>query len=130
MGPLLPRGTARAARGLPAVVAARGVFGGAFVCVEMFLPLVLQDESGLSPTVTGLVMMVGALGWTAGSSYSGKHGRPETFEGSSCLRRLALLGGAAITLALVPIDHPRSRRQSSQRSGSPSWRSGWAWPPR
>jgi len=35
MGALLPRGTMRADRGLPAVVAARGVFGGAFACVEM-----------------------------------------------------------------------------------------------
>ncbi len=105
MGVLLPEGTARGERGLPAVVAARGVFGAAFVCVEMFLPLVLQDESGLSPTVTGLVMMVGALGWTAGSAYSGKHGRPETFEGLLRAGAVTLLGGAAITLALVPIDH-------------------------
>ena len=105
MGVLLPQGTARGERGLPAVVAARGVFGGAFACVEMFLPLVLQDESGLSPTVTGLVMMVGALGWVAGSAYSAKHGRPETFEGLLRAGAVTLLGGAAITLALVPIDH-------------------------
>ncbi|MCW2847953.1 MAG: transporter [Marmoricola sp.] len=105
MGPLLPRGTARAARGLPAVVAARGVFGGAFACTEMFLPLVLQNESGLSPTLAGLVLMVGALGWTAGSSYSGKHGRPETFNGLLRAGALALLGGAVVTLALVPIEH-------------------------
>jgi MFS family permease len=105
IGPLLPRGTVRAAPGLPAVVAMRAVFGGAFACLEMFLPLVLQDESGLSPTVTGLVMMVGALGWTAGSSYSGKHGRPETFDGLLHAGSLALVGGATISLALVPIDH-------------------------
>ncbi|MGZ8744240.1 MAG: MFS transporter [Nocardioides sp.] len=104
MGTLLPRGTARGEPGLPAVVAARGVFGGAFACVEMFLPLVLQGESGLSPTVTGLVMMVGALGWTAGSSYAGKHGRPETFDGLLSAGALTLLGGAVVTMALVPID--------------------------
>ncbi len=105
MGALLPRGTARGEPGLPAVVAARGVFGGAFACVEMFLPLVLQGESGLSPTVTGLVMMVGALGWTAGSSYAGKHGRPENFDGLLRAGALILLGGAVVTMALVPIDH-------------------------
>ncbi|MET0999513.1 MAG: MFS transporter, partial [Marmoricola sp.] len=105
MGTLLPRGTARGEPGLPAVVAARGVFGGAFACVEMFLPLVLQGESGLSPTVTGLVMMVGALGWTAGSSYAGKHGRPESFDGLLRAGALTLLGGAVATTALVPIDH-------------------------
>lgn len=105
MGALLPRGTSRAEPGLPSVVAARGIFGGAFACVEMFLPLVLQDESGLSPTVTGLVMMVGALGWTAGSSYAGKHGRPDSFQRLLRSAALALLAGAAITVALVPIDH-------------------------
>jgi MFS family permease len=102
---LLPGGTARARRGLPAVVASRGIFGAAFACVEMFLPLVLQDESRLSPTVTGLVMMVGALGWTAGSTYSGRHGGPETFDRILRLAAMCLVGGAAVSLALVPVDH-------------------------
>ena len=103
--PLLPEGTFVAARGLPAVVAVRGVFGGAFACTEMFLPLVLQGESGFSPTVTGLVMMVGALGWTAGSAYTGRRGTPQST--SSILRAgaLALLGGALFSIALVPVDH-------------------------
>src|SRR6195952_5896348 len=34
LGPLLPRGTTRARRGLPAVIASRGLFGAAFACVE------------------------------------------------------------------------------------------------
>ncbi len=103
-GPLLPDGTARAARGLPAVVATRGLFGAAFVCLEMFLPLVLQDESGLSPTLTGLVLMVGALGWAAGSAYSGSHGGPATFDRLLRAAAAALLAGAVITLGLVSID--------------------------
>ncbi len=105
VSPLLPRGTLRSAPGLPAVVAARGVFGGAFACVEMFLPLVLQDESGLSPTATGLVMMIGALGWVAGSTYSGKHGGAETFDQLLYAGAVTLLGGALVSLALVPFDH-------------------------
>ena len=104
-GPLLPRGTTRAGQGLPAVVASRGLFGAAFACVEMFLPLVLQAETGLSPTASGLVMMVGALGWVAGSSYSGKHGRPETFARIMRTGSLALVVGTAVSLALVPVDH-------------------------
>lgn len=102
---LLPRGTLRADCGLPAVVAARGIFGGAFACVEMFLPLVLQGESGLSPTLVGLLMMVGALGWTAGSSYAGRHGDPTTFQPILRAAALALLLGALISLGLVPLDH-------------------------
>ena len=104
LGPLLPRGTLRFARGLPAVIALRGVFGAAFACEEIFLPLVLQHESGISPTMTGLVMMVGALGWTAGSAYAGRRVRPDTYgrllaTGSACL-----LGGALVLVALVPLE--------------------------
>jgi MFS family permease len=105
VGVLLPRGTVRAAAGLPAVVATRGVFGAAFVCAEMFIPLVLQTESGYSPTAAGLVLMVGALGWSAGSSYAGKHGRPDTFDRLLRLAALALLAGAAVTVLLVLVDH-------------------------
>ena len=115
-GPLLPRGTTRASRGLPAVIASRGLFGAAFACVEMFLPLVLQGETGMSPTVSGLVMMVGALGWVAGSAYSGRHGRPETFP------RILRVGSSA----------PARRHRSSPWRWCPSttcpWSPGW-WPP-
>ncbi|MET0839342.1 MAG: MFS transporter, partial [Marmoricola sp.] len=104
-GSLLPRGTTRAAPGLPAVIASRGLFGAAFACVEMFLPLVLQGESGMSPTVSGLVMMVGALGWVAGSSYAGKHGGAETFDRILRVAAVVLVVGSVITLALVPVDH-------------------------
>ena len=104
-GPLLPRGTTSARRGLPAVIASRGLFGAAFACVEMFLPPVLQNESGMSPTLSGLVMMVGALGWVAGSAYAGKHARPETFPCILRVGSLALLGGTVVSLALVPVDH-------------------------
>lgn len=103
--PLLPRGTLKARRGLPAVIAARGAFAGAFACVEIFLPLVLQQESGLSPTTSGLVLMVGALGWTAGSWFSGRYANPSNYALVMRAGGVWLFAGAAITLALVPVDH-------------------------
>lgn len=103
--PLLPIGTLKARRGLPAVIAARGVFAGAFACVEIFLPLVLQEESGLSPTNSGLVLMVGALGWTAGSWFSGRYAGPSNYALVMRAGGVWLFAGAAITLALVPVDH-------------------------
>ena len=45
------------------MIDSRGLFGAAFACVEMFLPLVLQGETGMTPTVSGLVLIIGALGW-------------------------------------------------------------------
>ncbi|MGB3763185.1 MAG: MFS transporter [Ornithinimicrobium sp.] len=103
--PLLPASTLRAGRGLPAVIAARGVFAAVFACVEIFLPLVLQDESGLSPTASGLVLMVGALGWTAGSWFAGRHTSPSTVGVVLQVGAFWLLGGAGVVVALVPVDH-------------------------
>ena len=103
--PLLPSGTLTARPGLPAVVGVRALFGGAFACLEMFVPLVLQRESGLTPTMAGLVMMVAALGWTAGSAWSGRHGEQATFALLLRLGAVALIGGSLVALGLVPIEH-------------------------
>lgn len=68
---LLPRGTLRAARGLPSVIALRGLVCAAFFGTEAFLPLLLSRERGLSPTQAGLALTAGALGWSAASWYQG-----------------------------------------------------------
>jgi hypothetical protein len=68
---LLPRGTLRAAHGLPSVVALRGLVCAAFFGTEAFLPLLLSRERGLSPVWAGVALSVGALGWSLGSQYQG-----------------------------------------------------------
>ncbi len=102
--PLLPAGTLRARAGLPATVAVRGVCGAAFACLEMFVPLVLQDESGLSPTMAGLVMMAGALGWVAGSSYTGRRAVRGRYGAILRAGAVALVAGSAISLLMVPLE--------------------------
>lgn len=69
---LLPGGTLRVVRGLPAVIALRSIAAAAFFGTEVFLPLLLSRERGLSPTLAGLVLTLGALGWSAGSWYRGR----------------------------------------------------------
>jgi MFS family permease len=64
---LLPPGTFTAARGLPAVVLLRALAGAAFVQTDVFIPLLLTRERGLSPALAGLTVTVGALFWSAGS---------------------------------------------------------------
>ncbi|MET9652716.1 MFS transporter [Streptomyces sp. NPDC006460] len=64
---LLPRGTYRAARGLPAVVLLRGISAGSFIAAESFVPLMLVTERGLSPTLAGLSLAVGGATWALGS---------------------------------------------------------------
>jgi MFS family permease len=64
---LLPRGTWRAARGLPAVVLLRGVAAGSFIAAESFVPLMLVTQRGLSPTLAGFSLAAGGGTWALGS---------------------------------------------------------------
>lgn len=70
---LLPRGTVRAARGLPAVIATRGMASGAFFAVDALVPLTLATVHGFTPTESGLPLMLGSLGWSAGSWWQSRH---------------------------------------------------------
>lgn len=88
---LLPRGALQAQRGLPAVVALRGLVAAAFFGCEVFIPLMLSGERGLSLTQAGLVLTVGALGWSAGSWWQARPGAPA--------RQLLLRGGMAAIVA-------------------------------
>ncbi|MFC3551704.1 MFS transporter [Lysobacter cavernae] len=100
---LLPRGTLRAGRGLPTVIALRGIASAAFFGTEVFLPLLLSRERGLSPTAAGVVLTVGALGWSAGSWYRSRPSQP--FTPPQLLRigmSLIVLGVASVALTVSP----------------------------
>ncbi|MDG9720342.1 MFS transporter [Streptomyces sp. DH24] len=64
---LLPRGTYRAARGLPSVVLLRGIAAGSFIAAESFVPLMLVTQRGLSPTLAGFSLAAGGATWALGS---------------------------------------------------------------
>ncbi|ELS53671.1 MFS transporter [Streptomyces viridochromogenes] len=64
---LLPRGTYRAARGLPSVVLLRGVAAGSFIAAESFVPLMLVTQRGLSPTLAGFSLAAGGVTWALAS---------------------------------------------------------------
>ena len=69
---LLPPGTTRAARGLPSVIAIRGLVAAAFTGAEVLLPLLLSHERGLAPSLAGTVLTFGAVGWSTGSWLRGR----------------------------------------------------------
>jgi MFS family permease len=73
---LLPKGTFSVGAGLPAVIALRGLVAAAGFGAEVFLPLMLTRERGLSPAYAGLVLTVSALTWTAASWYRGRPNQP------------------------------------------------------
>lgn len=70
---LLPPGTLRARRGLPAVVGLRGVIAASYFATEVMLPLILQTERGLSPTRSGTILTVAAVTWALGSQLRGRN---------------------------------------------------------
>ncbi|MEA2660520.1 MAG: hypothetical protein QOH08_92, partial [Chloroflexota bacterium] len=62
-----PAGTLTGRTGLGAAVLVRGLITFAFFGTEAFLPLMLREARGLSPTIAGVVLSTGALTWTGGS---------------------------------------------------------------
>lgn len=68
---LVPPGTLRLRRGLPSLVAVRGLFTGTWAGTEAFIPLMLVAHRGVTPALAGAVLTCGSIGWTAGSWLQG-----------------------------------------------------------
>jgi len=100
---LLPTGTLRLRRGLPSVIALRGIAASAFFGCEAFLPLLLQRERGLSPLLAGVALSLGALGWFSGSWLQGHQQRGWTRPQLLVTGALLMcVGIVATSLAIQP----------------------------
>ncbi len=97
--PLLPRGTLRAGRGVPAVIAQRGLVGGTFFAAEAYLPFLLQEQYAAATWVSGLVLTVATIGWASASHVQGRLG--DHLRDEAALRLGALLLAAGIAAVLV-----------------------------
>lgn len=101
--PLLPRHTLLAARGLPSDVLLRALAFGAFTGAEVYLPRLLTDRDGFSPTFAGVALTLTGVSWFVGSWIQGAYdtrfeiGRTAVF--SLGLVALTLIG-LATALAL------------------------------
>ncbi|WP_455948581.1 MFS transporter [Lelliottia jeotgali] len=100
---LLPTGTLTLRRGLPSVIALRGIAASAFFGCEAFLPLLLQRERGLTPLLAGVALSLGALGWFAGSWLQGHQqrgwSRRQLLQSGALLMCVGIL---ATSLAIQP----------------------------
>jgi MFS family permease len=70
---LLPRGVFRLRRGIPTVVAMRGLLAAVFFTVNSYVPLMLSGTHGWSLSAAGIPLIVGALSWSAASAWQGRH---------------------------------------------------------
>lgn len=64
---LAPRGTLRAAPGLPAAIVGIGALNWAFFSVDAFVPYMLTEVRGTSTVVAGLAITSASLSWAAGT---------------------------------------------------------------
>ena len=94
---LLPAGVARARRGVPTVVAARGLLAGSFFTVASYLPLMLHQTHGWSLTAAGVPLIAGSLCWSLASAWQGRH--PDLVRPT--LLRIGFTGLAVGCLGLV-----------------------------
>jgi MFS family permease len=97
---LMPRGFARLRRGLPTVIAMRGLLFGAMSGTEAFIPLALTTRFGFKPATAGLVLTAGAIGWSAASWWQGRY--PAT-----AVRRFVVAGATlhAVGVAGVAVSY-------------------------
>ncbi|GIJ00041.1 putative MFS family arabinose efflux permease [Sediminihabitans luteus] len=104
---LLPRGTFRAARGLPAVVTVQALVSAAFVGAEALIPLLLTTERGYSAPFAGLVLTAGALGWSAGSwarqRWTARWSAPTFLQAGGAVLALGVAGSALLVSSDVPV---------------------------
>ncbi|MFF5143543.1 MFS transporter [Streptomyces sp. NPDC013157] len=111
---LLPRGTYRAARGLPSVVLLRGVAAGGFISAESFVPLMLVTQRGLSPTLAGFSLAAGGVTWAVGSWVQARP-RMEPYRERLMTLGMVLVAAAVATAPTVLV------------SGVPVWTVAVAW---
>ncbi|MEU0169545.1 MFS transporter [Streptomyces iakyrus] len=100
---LLPRGTYRAARGLPSVVLLRGVAAGSFIAAESFVPLMLVTQRGLSPTLAGFSLAAGGGTWALGSWVQSRS-RVEPYRERLTTVGMLLVAAAIATAPSVLVD--------------------------
>jgi len=72
--PLLPAGTLTGGRGLPAVIATRGLLSASFFCAEAYIVYVLQERWDLTPGQAGIALTLVGLVWAASSQVSSRLG--------------------------------------------------------
>ena len=92
---LMPTGFLRLSRGVPSVVAIRGIMAGAYFAAEAYLPLALQTQRGLSVGVSGLVLAIPTVTWFLGSWFQG---RKQTYISR---HGILVLGCVLVTTSLI-----------------------------
>jgi MFS family permease len=103
---LVPTGTMRAAPGLPAAVAIRGLLTFAFFGTDSFIPLAVTDARGQDTWVAGLALTAATIAWTT-AAWVQQHrihqDGPRRLVGIGLSLLAAGLVGALLLVNTVPV---------------------------
>jgi MFS family permease len=89
---LVPAGTLLARRGYPSAVLLRGFLTFVFFAYDPYIPLLMTDVRGWTPTLAGVALTAATISWTMGSWTQARLSRRIPNE------RFALLGFAVVGL--------------------------------
>ncbi|WP_439937955.1 MFS transporter [Nocardia sp. N13] len=97
LGRLLPPGSRVARRGLPAVVATRGLLAANFFCAEAYIVYVLQDHWHLTPGRAGIALTCVGVVWASASQVQARLGTRVSHT------RAMLVGSCLVLTGLVAL---------------------------
>jgi MFS family permease len=97
---LMPPGTLRLARGLPSVIATRGLLSAGFFCAEAYIVFVLKERWGIAAATAGLALTFVGVVWAAASQVQARTPRISHTRALVIGTSTVLLGIAALTLVV------------------------------
>ena len=98
----------------------RGLIAGALFGAEIYVPYLLIDDYGFSPTWAGLGLTAAALAWAVAADIQGRFGDRIGNARITLSGTALLVGGdvvAALTAALAPVARGRHRRLGARGRG-------------
>jgi predicted MFS family arabinose efflux permease len=98
---LLPAGTLFGRRGLPAVIATRGLLSAGFFSAEAYIVFVLQERWGLSPGQAGIALTLVGVVWALSSQVQSRLGTRVTHDRAMRVGTAVVLGGVVALLGTV-----------------------------
>lgn len=101
LGRLLPPGSRTLRRGLPAVIATRGLLAATFFCAEAYLVYVLQEHWDLSPGRAGIALTCVGVVWATSSQVQARLGDRVSHTRAMVVGTVLVLTGLAVLAALV-----------------------------
>lgn len=105
LGRLLPAGSRRLGRGLPAVIATRGLLSGVFFCAEAYIVYVLQDHWDLTAGRAGIALTCVGVVWAAASQLQSRLGERVSHTRAMVVgTSVVLLGTGVLALTVASLD--------------------------